>query len=132
MISQKIRGLFKNFYFLFFLCFVLWMTIIDSNGFINRYRLSDKLSELNSQKEFYVKEIDKVSLDKDSFKNSGVNKSLLPVKNIRKISKKDMILNDYCPKIEVNPETYEVLADGELITCEPAKTLPLAQRYFMY
>ena len=132
MISQKIRGLFKNFYFLFFLCFVLWMTIIDSNGFINRYRLSDKLSELNSQKEFYVKEIDKVSLDKDSFKNSSVSKSLLPVKNIRKISKKDMILNDYCPKIEVNPETYEVLADGELITCEPAKTLPLAQRYFMY
>ena len=67
MISQKIRGLFKNFYFLFFLCFVLWMTIIDSNGFINRYRLSDKLSELNSQKEFYVKEIDKVSLDKERF-----------------------------------------------------------------
>ena len=67
MISQKIRGLFKNFYFLFFLCFVLWMTIIDSNGFINRYRLSDKLSELNSQKEFYVKEIDKVSLHKERF-----------------------------------------------------------------
>ena len=76
--------------------------------------------------------VSKVSLDKDSFKNSGVNKSLLPVKNIRKISKKDMMLNDYCPKIEVNPETYEVLADGELITCEPAETLPLAQRYFMY
>ena len=69
MINQKIRGLFKNFYFLFFLCFVLWMTIIDSNGFINRYRLSDKLSELNSQKEFYVKEIDKVSLDKERFEN---------------------------------------------------------------
>ena len=47
-------------------------------------------------------------------------------------SKKDMILNNYCPKIEVNPETYEVIADGELITCEPAKTLPLSQRYFMY
>ena len=69
MISQKIRGLFKNFYFLFFLCFVLWMTIIDSNGFINRYRLSNKLSELNSQKEFYVKEIDKVSLDKERFES---------------------------------------------------------------
>lgn len=69
MISQKIRGLFKNFYFLFFLCFVLWMTIIDSNGFINRYRLSDKLSELNSQKEFYIKEIDKVSLDKERFES---------------------------------------------------------------
>ena len=69
MINQKIRGLFKNFYFLFFLCFVLWMTIIDSNGFINRFRLSDKLSELNSQKEFYVKEIDKVSLDKERFES---------------------------------------------------------------
>ena len=69
MINQKIRGLFKNFYFLFFLCFVLWMTIIDSNGFINRYRLSDKLSKLNSQKEFYVKEIDKVSLDKERFES---------------------------------------------------------------
>ena len=69
MINQKIRGLFKNFYFLFFLCFVLWMTIIDSNGFINRYRLSDKLSELNSQKEFYVKEIDKVSLNKERFES---------------------------------------------------------------
>ena len=69
MINQKIRGLVKNFYFLFFLCFVLWMTIIDSNGFINRYRLSDKLSELNSQKEFYIKEIDKVSLDKERFES---------------------------------------------------------------
>ena len=69
MINQKIRGLFKNFYFLFFLCFVLWMTIIDSNGFINRYRLSPKLSELNTQKEFYIKEIDKVSLDKEKFES---------------------------------------------------------------
>ena len=69
MISQKIRGLFKNFYFLFFLCFILWMTIIDSNGFINRYRLSSKLSELNTQKEFYIKEIDKVSLDKERFES---------------------------------------------------------------
>ncbi len=69
MISQKIRDLFKNFYFLFFLCFVLWMTIIDSNGFINRYRLSSKLSELNTQKEFYIEEIDKVSLDKEKFES---------------------------------------------------------------
>ncbi|MFL2510005.1 MAG: urease subunit alpha [Alphaproteobacteria bacterium] len=76
--------------------------------------------------------VSQISLDRDMHKNSGVNKSLLPVKNIRNISKKDMILNNYCPQIEVNSETYEVLADGELITCEPAKTLPLAQRYFMY
>ena len=43
-----------------------------------------------------------------------------------------MILNNKCPKIEVYPETYEVKADGEIITCEPAKELPLAQRYFMF
>ena len=76
--------------------------------------------------------VSQISLDKDSHKNSGIGKSLLPVKNIRKVSKKDMVLTSYCPKIEVNPETYEVIADGEFITCEPAKTLPLAQRYFMF
>ena len=76
--------------------------------------------------------VSQISLDRDSHKNSGIGKSLLPVKNIRKISKKDMVLNNFCPNIEVNPETYEVIADGELITCEPAKTLPLTQRYFMY
>ena len=76
--------------------------------------------------------VSKLSLEKDTFKNSGINKTLIPVKNVRNISKKDMVLNYYCPKIEVNPETYEVKADGELITCEPAETLPLAQRYFLY
>ena len=43
-----------------------------------------------------------------------------------------MKLNDACPAIEVDPETYEVRADGELLTCEPAEVLPLAQRYFLY
>ena len=76
--------------------------------------------------------VSKLSLEKETFTNSGINKTLIPVKNVRNISKKDMVLNDYCPKIEVNPETYEVKADGELITCEPAETLPLAQRYFLY
>ena len=50
----------------------------------------------------------------------------------RGIGKADMILNDATPLIEVNPETYEVRADGELLTCEPANELPLAQRYFLY
>ena len=49
-----------------------------------------------------------------------------------KISKKSMIHNDATPRIEVDPETYEVRADGELLTCEPAAVLPLAQRYFMF
>ena len=76
--------------------------------------------------------VSQISLEKETFINSGIMKELLPVKNIRNISKKDMVHNDYCPNIEVNPETYEVKADGEIITCEPAESLPLAQRYFMY
>ena len=76
--------------------------------------------------------VSQISLEKESFINSGIMKELLPVKNIRNISKKDMVHNDCCPNIEVNPETYEVKADGEIITCEPAESLPLAQRYFMY
>ncbi|ABI63062.1 urease subunit alpha [Granulibacter bethesdensis] len=60
-------------------------------------------------------------------------RALLPVKNTRSgLSKRDMVLNDYCPHIEVDPETYEVRADGELLICEPAEILPMAQRYFLF
>jgi len=62
----------------------------------------------------------------------GLAKSLLPVMNTRKIGKRSMILNGATPRMEVDPETYEVRADGRLLTCEPAKVLPMAQRYFMY
>ena len=62
----------------------------------------------------------------------GLGKTTVPVEHTRTISKADMVHNDYCPKIEVNPETYEVRADGELLTCEPASELPMAQRYFMF
>jgi len=54
------------------------------------------------------------------------------VKNTRNISKLDLILNSATPEVEVNPETYEVRADGELLTCEPAEELPMAQRYFLF
>ena len=62
----------------------------------------------------------------------GLAKKLLPVSNTRKIGKRSMILNNATPHMEVNSETYEVRADGRLLTCEPAKVLPMAQRYFMY
>src|SRR5689334_11579894 len=63
----------------------------------------------------------------------GIDKKLYAVQNTRsKISKKSMIHNDATPTIEVDPETYEVRADGELLTCEPAEVLPMAQRYFMF
>ena len=62
----------------------------------------------------------------------GLNKQTIAVKNTRNIGKRDLILNDALPKMEVNPETYEVRADGVLLTCEPANVLPMAQRYFMF
>ncbi len=62
----------------------------------------------------------------------GLAKATLPVKDTRAIGKRDMVLNDALPVIEVDPESYEVRADGELLTCEPAQVLPMAQRYFMY
>ena len=68
----------------------------------------------------------------DKGQTHGVSKRLLPVSNTRRIGKKSMMLNNATPRMEVNPETYEVRADGRLLTCEPAKVLPMAQRYFMY
>jgi urease subunit alpha len=62
----------------------------------------------------------------------GLAKDTLPVEGIRSVRKRDMIHNSATPHVEVHPETYEVRADGELLTCAPARVLPMAQRYFMY
>ena len=63
----------------------------------------------------------------------GTEKQLVAVENTRSgISKASMILNSATPDVEVDPETYEVRADGELLTCEPATELPMAQRYFLF
>ncbi|MBK5969982.1 MULTISPECIES: urease subunit alpha [Thiorhodovibrio] len=62
----------------------------------------------------------------------GLESLIGTVKGCRTVTKADMRLNDYLPKIEVDPQTYQVRADGELLVCEPAKVLPMAQRYFMF
>ncbi len=62
----------------------------------------------------------------------GLKKPLMAVKNCRGIGKKDMVHNSYTPKIEVDPENYLVKADGQLLMCEPAAVLPMAQRYFLF
>src|ERR1700736_801900 len=62
----------------------------------------------------------------------GLHQQIAAVENCRRIGKKDMVHNSATPRIEVDPETYEVRVDGELITCEPARVLPLAQRYFLF
>jgi len=72
------------------------------------------------------------ALEDDVAGRLGLGKSLLAVEHTRDIGKADMVLNNATPQIEVNPETYEVRADGILLTCAPATELPLAQRYFLY
>jgi len=77
--------------------------------------------------------VSQAALAADIGRAYGLSRPLIAVKNTRGgISKKSMVLNDATPKIEVDPETYEVRADGELLTCEPAKVLPMAQRYFLF
>jgi urease subunit alpha len=71
-------------------------------------------------------------LQNDIGNTLGLHKRLVAVRGTRTIGKKDLHLNNYAPKIEVNPETYEVRADGEHLTCEPATSLPMGQRYFLF
>ncbi len=76
--------------------------------------------------------VSKAALKSGLKKKLGIAKDLVAVENTRKISKKNMIHNSATPEIEVDPETYEVRADGELLVCEPSKELPMTQRYFLY
>jgi urease subunit alpha len=76
--------------------------------------------------------ISQVALDAGIAEQYELKSSAVAVSNTRQLSKADMKLNDATPAIEVNPETYEVRADGELLTCEPAQSLPLTQRYFLF
>jgi urease subunit alpha len=76
--------------------------------------------------------VSQAGLEADVGRKLGLQKPLVPVYGTRKLKKTDLPLNDYLPVIEVDPETYEVRADGELLTCEPAKSLPMAQRYFLF
>ncbi|MHA3058002.1 urease subunit alpha [Acinetobacter sp. ANC 5584] len=73
-----------------------------------------------------------VAIDVGVAEQLDLKKMISPCKNTRNITKQDMKHNDYCPVMDVHPETYEVRADGELLTCEPADVLPMAQRYFLF
>jgi len=76
--------------------------------------------------------VSQAALDAGLRETLGVEKELIAVSHTRDISKSDMVLNGATPVITVDPETYEVTADGELLTCEPAEVLPMAQRYFLF
>ncbi len=76
--------------------------------------------------------VSQAALDNGLRQQLGVDKELLAVQGTRSVSKASMVHNSFQPHIEVNPETYEVRVNGELITCEPADVLPMAQRYFLF
>jgi urease subunit alpha len=76
--------------------------------------------------------VSQMALDANVADRYGLNKRVVAVKNTRQITKAQMIHNAWQPVITVDPETYQVVANGELLTCEPAKTLPMAQRYFLF
>jgi urease subunit alpha len=76
--------------------------------------------------------VSKAALSDPVVQGLGLRRPLEAVKGTRKVGKRDMVHNDAMPAIEVDPETYEVRADGELLTCEPATELPLARRYFLF
>ena len=76
--------------------------------------------------------VSRTALNRDIGKILGLSKCLVAVTGTRSVKKADMIHNTYTPRIEVDPETYEVRADGERLVCEPATDLPLTQRYFLF
>jgi urease subunit alpha len=76
--------------------------------------------------------VSKAAMQADIKQQLDLRKMIAPVGNTRNIRKKDMVLNNYQPVIEVDSQTYEVKADGQLLSCEPAESLPLAQRYYLF
>ena len=76
--------------------------------------------------------VSQAALNDPGFQALGLRRRVEPVKDIRHVQKQHMIHNGARPLIEVDPETYEVRADGVLLVCEPAKTLPMTQRYFLF
>jgi urease subunit alpha len=75
--------------------------------------------------------VSKLAIDADVSRKLGVSKRMLPIKSVRTLTKRDMLHNSALPVIEVDPQTFEVRADGRLLTCEPAKVVPLSRRYLL-
>jgi urease subunit alpha len=122
--------------------------LVIKGGFIAWAQMGDPNASIPTPQPFYMRPmfgalgkavgpisvafVSRRALEEGHVRALGLAKTLAAVKNCRGIGKRDMKLNDALPKIEVDPETYEVRADGVLLTCEPARVLPLAQRYALF
>jgi urease subunit alpha len=76
--------------------------------------------------------VSKAALQNDIGQSLGLKRRLDACRNVRGVRKQDMVHNNATPQVDVDPQTYEVRADGALLTCEPAEVLPLAQRYMLF
>jgi urease subunit alpha len=85
----------------------------------------------NAKQHLAVNFVTQSAVDCDARGRLGLIKDCLPAKGTRKLNKKHMLHNDACPSITVNPQTFDVMIDGKVITCEPARVVPLAQRYML-
>jgi urease subunit alpha len=122
--------------------------MIIKGGFIAYSQMGDANASIPTPQPYYMRPmfgafgraplttsltfLSKAAYEKCVHKSLGLQKNIGVVRNCRNIGKKSMIRNDYTPHIEVDPETYIVKADGEVLRCEPARVLAMAQRYFLF
>ena len=123
-------------------------SLVIKGGFIAYAQMGDANASIPTPQPYYMRPmfgalgrvpyhtsltfLSRAAFEKGVSKKLGVQKKVAFVKNCRQIGKKDMVHNQYLPQIEVDPETYIVRADGQILQCEPARVLPMAQRYFLF
>ena len=122
--------------------------MIIKGGFIGYSQMGDANASIPTPQPYFMKPmfgtfgrapfstsltfLSRAALEKGVHTKLGLGKNVVVVRNCRNIGKKDMVNNDYLPTMEVDPETYIVKADGEVLKCDPAESLPMAQRYFLF
>lgn len=115
--------------------FIVWSAMGDSSASLMTCEpmiMRPQWGAFGSAKEkLSVNFVNQQAIEANLQETLGLKKKLIPAVGTRKLNKSHMLYNDHCPKVTVNPQTFDVYVDGELATCEPAKTLPLTQRYML-
>lgn len=114
---------------------IAWAQMGDPNASIptpQPVKMRPMFGAMTSKNEHSYAFVSKAAASHGIKENFGLNKGVAAVTKCRNLTKYDMVLNDKTPRMEVNPETFEVRADGEILTCEPLEKIPLAQRYFLF
>jgi urease subunit alpha len=115
--------------------FIVWSAMGDSAASLmtcEPIRMRPQWGAFGSaQKALSASFVNQLAIDRDLAGTLGLSKRLLPAKGVRKLTKQHMLHNGACPEIRVDPQTFDVTVDGEPATCDPAKVLPLAQRYLL-